>query len=74
MEYAKDVNMYANVADVNEETADKYLKTIASAYGGVTKSLEPMTKKVKGASDSYNMLTDYMDQANYAGECKLIAQ
>ena len=64
MEYAKDVNMYANVADINEETSDKYLKTIASAYGGVTKSLEPMTKKVKGASDSYNMLTDYMDQAN----------
>lgn len=74
MEYAKDVNMYANVADVDEQTADKYLKTIASAYGGVTKSLEPMTQKVKGASDSYNMLTDYMDQANYAGECKLIAQ
>lgn len=74
MEYAKNVNMYANVTGIDEETADKYIKSIASAYGGVSKSLQPMTNKVKGASNAYSMLADYMDQANYAGECKLIAQ
>lgn len=65
VEYAKNVNMYANVADIDETSADKYLKSIATAYGGVAQSLEPMIQKVKGASESYSMLTDYMDQANY---------
>jgi len=74
MQYAKSVNMYANVAEIDEQTADKYIKTIASAYGGVAKSLKPMTDKVKGAGSAYSQLADYMDQANYAGECKLIAQ
>jgi hypothetical protein len=39
-----------------------------SAYGGVDESLDSMSTKVKGAGDNYSRLTDYMDQANYAGE------
>lgn len=68
MEYAKNVNLYANVADISEEDSDKYLKSIMSAYGGVDESLDAMSTKVKGAGDNYSRLTDYMDQANYAGE------
>lgn len=68
MEYAKNVNLYANVADISEEDSDKYIKSIMSAYGGVDESLDAMSSKVKGAGDNYSRLTDYMDQANYAGE------
>ena len=64
MEYAKNVNMYANVADISEENSDKYIKSIMSAYGGVDESLDSMSTKVKGAGDNYNRLTDYMDQAD----------
>lgn len=64
MEYAKNVNLYANVADISEEDSDKYLKSIMSAYGGVDESLDSMSTKVKGAGDNYSRLTDYMDQAD----------
>lgn len=67
MEYAKNVNMYANVADLSESDADEYVKAIMSAYGGVSSSLDKIKVNAKGASDSYNMLTNYMDQANYVG-------
>lgn len=63
MEYAKNVNMYANVADISEEDSDKYIKSIMSAYGGVNQSLDEMKDKVKGAGDGYSMLTNYMDMA-----------
>lgn len=67
MEYAKNVNLYANVADMSESDADTYLKSIMSAYGGVNESLDAMSSKVQGAGDNYNRLTEYMDMANYAG-------
>ena len=67
LQYAREVNLYANVADLTEEDADKYIKTVTSAYGGVEKSMKPMTNAVKGASDAYSLLNDYIDQANYAG-------
>lgn len=67
LEYAKNVNMYANVADISESEADTYIKSIMSAYGGVNESLDEMAVKVKGAGEGYSMLTNYMDMANYAG-------
>lgn len=63
LEYARNVNMYANVADVSEEQSDKYIKSIMSAYGGVDESLDEMTNKVKGAGAGYSLLNDYMDEA-----------
>lgn len=67
IEYAKNVNLYANVGDMSEDESDKFLKSIMSAYGGVESSLDAMSTKVKGAGDNYNRLTEYMDMANYAG-------
>lgn len=67
LEYAKNVNMYANVADINEESADKYVKSIMSAYGGVENSIKPMRTQIQGASKDYSLLNSYMDNANYIG-------
>ncbi len=67
MEYAKNVNIYANVSDQSEEIADKHIKSIMSAYGGVNESLDVMSNKVKGAGDNYSRLNDFMDEANYVG-------
>ena len=64
MEYAKNVNIYANVSDQSEEIADKHIKSIMSAYGGVDESLDAMSTKVKGAGDNYSRLTDFMDEAD----------
>lgn len=67
LEYAKDVNMYANVADIDEESADKYVKSIMSAYGGVENSIKPMRTQIQGASKDYSLLNSYMDNANFIG-------
>lgn len=67
LEYAKNVNMYANVADIDEESADKYVKSIMSAYGGVENSIKPMRSQIQGASKDYSLLNSYMDNANYIG-------
>ena len=65
MEYAKNVNIYANVSDQSEEIADKHIKSIMSAYGGVNESLDVMSNKVKGAGDNYSRLNDFMDEAKF---------
>lgn len=67
LEYAKNVNMYANVADISEESADKYVKSIMSAYGGVENSIKPMRTQIQGASKDYSLLNSYMDNANFIG-------
>lgn len=67
MEYAKQVNLYANVADLSEEDADKYVKSIMSAYGGVENSIKPMRTQIQGAAKDYSLLNSYMDNANFIG-------
>lgn len=67
LEYAKNVNMYANVADIDEESADRYVKSIMSAYGGVENSIKPMRTQIQGASKDYSLLNSYMDNANFIG-------
>lgn len=76
LEYAKNVNMYANVADIDEESADKYVKSIMSAYGGVENSIKPMRSQIQGASKDYSLLNSYMDnvrifniKASYVQKC-----
>ena len=64
LEYAQNSTMYANVSDQDQETADKQLKSILSAYGGVNQALQKNSSLVKGASKDYNMMTNYMDMAN----------
>ena len=46
--------------DLDQETADKYLTSVMSAYGG-------MTKAIKGMSKDYDNLTKFLDLSNYAG-------
>jgi TP901 family phage tail tape measure protein len=67
VEYAKNSAIYSNVADLNQEDADKQLTSILSAYGGIEKALQPMREEVQGATKDYNMMTQYMDLANHAG-------
>lgn len=67
LEYGKNVNMFSNVSDQSVKDADKQLKSILSAYGGVTKAVKPMSAELEGASSSYTKMTEVMDLANYAG-------
>ena len=67
LEYAKNVNMYKNVADISMEDSDKYLKTTMSVWGGVNNSLKPIHENLKNATTDYSTMTKYMDLANYAG-------
>ena len=67
MEYARNSTLYANVSDQSQDMADKQLKSILSAYGGVNKALQKNGKLVKGAGKDYNEMTNYIDMANFAG-------
>ena len=67
MNYAKNSNIYANVADLTQEEADSQLKSILSAFGGVENAVKPMRNQIKGAGKDYSTMTQYMDLANYAG-------
>ena len=67
MEYAKNSAIYSNVADLDQEDADKQLTSILSAYGGVEEAVKPMREQIQGATKDYNLMTQYMDLANYAG-------
>lgn len=64
MEYAKNSAVYSNVADLDQEEADKQLTSILSAYGGVEKAVKPMREQIQGATKDYNLMTQYMDLAN----------
>lgn len=68
MEYAKNVTMYANVADIETDEADTYLKTAMSVWGGINNALKPVHEQIKGMSKDYNIMTKYLDLANYAGK------
>ena len=67
MEYAKNVNMFANVSNQSEADADVQLKGILSAFGGIDRALKSNQSSVKGANAQYNEMTNLMDQLNYAG-------
>ena len=56
-----------NIKDLKEEDADKYVKSIMSAYGGVENSIKPMRTQIQGAAKDYSLLNSYMDNANYIG-------
>lgn len=67
MEFAKETSIFANVSDISQDESSKYLEGIMSAFGGVSKSVDTMNTNVKGASESYSQLKNYMDMANFAG-------
>lgn len=67
MDYAKNVNLFANVSDQSEEDADTQLKGILSAYGGINNALKSNQNIVKGATSDYNQMINIMDMLNYAG-------
>lgn len=67
MEFAKETSIFANVSDISQEESSKYLEGIMSAFGGVANSVDAMNTNVKGASESYSQLKNYMDMANFAG-------
>lgn len=64
MEYAKNVTMYANVADIETDEADTYLKTAMSVWGGINNALKPVHEQIKGMSKDYSTMTKYLDLAN----------
>ncbi|HBH1240460.1 TPA: hypothetical protein KRK47_002556 [Clostridioides difficile] len=56
--------------DLDQETADKYLTSVMSDYGGMTKALKPIKDtrvQIKGMSKDYDNLTKFLDLSNYAG-------
>lgn len=67
MDYARNVNLFANVSDQSEEDADSQLKGILSAYGGINNALKSNQNIVKGATSDYNQMINIMDMLNYAG-------
>ena len=66
VEYAKNSAMFSNVIDTDQETTDKYLKSILASYGGVAKSLNPVREQIKGATKDYSTMMKVMDMVNYA--------
>ena len=66
IEYAKNSAMFANVIDVDQDKADKYLKSTLASFGGISKALDPITTKVKGATKEYSNMMQMMDLVNYA--------
>lgn len=66
LEYAKNASMFANVIDIDQASADKYLKSTLASYGGVANSLDKVTMKVKGNTKETTRMMQMMDMVNYA--------
>ena len=58
--------MFANVIDIDQASADKYLKSTLASYGGVANSLDKVTMKVKGNTKETTRMMQMMDMVNYA--------
>ena len=67
MEYARGVNLFANVSDQEESVADTQMKAILSAYGGIDKAMKTNAKGVKTLKGEYTEMTATLDAMNYAG-------
>ena len=67
VEYAKNVNLFANVSDQDVGTADEQLKAILSSYGGINNAMKENRQLVKGAPAGYNLMLDTLNQLNYLG-------
>ena len=67
LEYSKQAAQFANVADLDQESANSYLASITAAYGGVANALKPLQGELKKTGEAYSSLTKFADLANYAG-------
>ena len=63
LEIAKSSATFANVGDISQDQADKYIASILSSYGGITNSLKPVREEVQGMGKDYNNLTKFLDLA-----------
>lgn len=67
LEYSKQAAQFANVADLDQESANSYLASITAAYGGAANALKPLQGELKKTGEAYSSLTKFADLANYAG-------
>lgn len=67
LEIAKASATFANVGDLDQGTADTYVASIMSGFYGMDNALKPVRQQVQGMGQDYNNLTNFLDQANYAG-------
>ena len=67
LQISKASAMFANVGELDQAQADTYISAIMNAFGGMGNALKPVRQQVQGMGKDYNNLTNFLDQANYAG-------
>lgn len=60
---AKQSTILANVGDMEQGIADKYIASIMSAYGGMTNAMKPVRSEIQGMGKDYSNLENFIDQA-----------
>ena len=67
LEISKSSAIFANVGGLEQAEADKHITSVMSAFFGMNNALKPVREQVQGMGKDYNNLTNFLDQANYAG-------